>query len=225
MPNLVLVSHTLCPYVMRSAIVLVEKGVAFERVDIDLKAKPDWFLAISPFGRVPLLRVDDAVLFESSAICEYVDETTSPRLHPEDPLARAGHRAWMEHASALLTDTYVFVTTKDEIEFGKKRDAIVDKFGRVESALDPEGPYFDGKTFRVVDAVFAAVFSQLEAVRKFVDTDALTPTPRVGRWRKAVMDRASVRQEAGPRYVAAFEAYVERSDGHLRHLVGPRRGV
>ena len=48
---LVLVSHALCPYVQRAAIVLREKGVPFERRDIDLANKPDWFLRISPWVR------------------------------------------------------------------------------------------------------------------------------------------------------------------------------
>ncbi|HVK69280.1 MAG TPA: glutathione S-transferase family protein, partial [Polyangium sp.] len=102
MTQLTLISHELCPYVQRAAIVLAEKGVAFERIDIDLSNKPDWFLAISPLGKVPLLRVRDesgkeAVLFESIAICEYLEETQpGPKLHPEDPIERARDRAWFD---------------------------------------------------------------------------------------------------------------------------------
>ena len=55
--TLTLVSHLLCPYVQRAAIALREKDVPFERVVIDLANKPDWFVAISPLGKVPLLRV------------------------------------------------------------------------------------------------------------------------------------------------------------------------
>lgn len=58
MPNtLTLISHPLCPFVQRAAIVLLVHAVAFKRVDIDLHAKPDWFLALSPTGKVPLLRI------------------------------------------------------------------------------------------------------------------------------------------------------------------------
>src|SRR4051812_2681272 len=97
MTSLTLVSHKLCPYVQRAAIALIEKNVPFERIDIDLAAKPDWFKAISPLGKVPLLRVatgqSAAVLFESNVICEYIEDTQSgARLHPEDPLRRAQHR-------------------------------------------------------------------------------------------------------------------------------------
>ena len=56
-PKLTLISHKLCPYVQRAVIALTEKGVPFERIDIDLANKPDWFLKISPLGKVPVLRV------------------------------------------------------------------------------------------------------------------------------------------------------------------------
>ena len=57
--HLRLISHKLCPYVQRAVIVAAEKGISFERIDIDLADKPDWFLAISPTGKVPLLEVTD----------------------------------------------------------------------------------------------------------------------------------------------------------------------
>ena len=84
LPALPLVSHALCPYVQRAAIALAEKGVAFERVVIDLDRPPEWFHTLSPLGKVPLLRVgDDAVLFESTAIVEYLEDTLPPRAAPE----------------------------------------------------------------------------------------------------------------------------------------------
>src|SRR5690349_5743280 len=111
---LTLVSHALCPYVQRAAIVLAEKGVAFERRDIDLARKPAWFLAISPLGKTPVLQVGGQALFESSVICEYLDETHGPRLHPADPLQRAVHRGWIEFGSALLNTIGAFYAALDE---------------------------------------------------------------------------------------------------------------
>ena len=73
-------------------IVLRAKQIPFEVTYIDLTDKPDWFLAISPHGKVPVLRVDDVPLFESNAIAEYLEEAEAPRLHPEDLLARARNR-------------------------------------------------------------------------------------------------------------------------------------
>ncbi len=73
------ISHKLCPYVQRAVIALDEKGVPFERIDIDLANKPDWFLKLSPLGKVPVLVVTteqgEVALFESNVICEYIEET------------------------------------------------------------------------------------------------------------------------------------------------------
>ena len=99
---LVLVSHPLCPYVQRAAIVLDEKGEAFERRDVDLADKPAWFRRVSPLGKTPVLLMGNDALFESAVICEYLDETIGTPLHPQDPLERARHRAWMAYGSQLL---------------------------------------------------------------------------------------------------------------------------
>ena len=93
---LVLVSHVLCPYVQRAAIVLAEKGIPFERRDIDLANKPDWFLKISPLGKTPVLLVGGESIFESSVICEYLEETGLPRLHPD--AAPLGDGVWISAA-------------------------------------------------------------------------------------------------------------------------------
>src|SRR4030088_795729 len=97
-----LISHKLCPYVQRAVIALTEKGVAFERIDIDLSNKPDWFLAISPLGRTPVLQVGEAPFFNPAVILEYLEEPDPKPLHPADPLIRAEHRAWIEFGSAIL---------------------------------------------------------------------------------------------------------------------------
>ena len=91
-----LVSAELCPYVERVRILLAAKGVPFETRTVDLKNKPDWFLALSPRGRVPLLSIDGEVVFESSVINELLEELhPEPRLFPREPVARARARSWI----------------------------------------------------------------------------------------------------------------------------------
>src|SRR5476649_2323306 len=104
MAKYLLVSFKTCPWVQRAAIVLREKGVEFEFRHIDRDNRPDWFLAISPHKKVPVLSVDDSVsLFESNAIAEYLDETIAPRLHPDDPVLRAVNRAWTDYVPTFAT--------------------------------------------------------------------------------------------------------------------------
>lgn len=215
MPNkLTLVSFDLCPYVQRAAIVLAEKGVPFDRVDIDLDNKPDWFLAISPRGRVPLLRVGDDVLFESAAIVEYLDETLAPRLHPDDAVARARHRAWMDFGSAVLADIWTVETTADRRAFTGARAALNEKFARVEAELG-DGPWFAGAAFGLVDAVFAPVFRYFDTFDRIVDLGILDGLPKVGRWRQALAARPSVRGAVVADYGDRLERFLERRGGVL----------
>ena len=78
-----LISHKLCPYVQRAVIALNEKGVPFERIDIDLANKPDWFLKISPLGKVPVLTVPsdngEVAVFESNLIQDALKTTRGNR--------------------------------------------------------------------------------------------------------------------------------------------------
>src|SRR6267142_2468206 len=151
-----LISYKLCPYVQRAVIALSEKGVAFERVDIDLANKPDWFLAISPLGKTPVLQVGDVAIFESAVILEYLEETQLSPLHPADPLRRAEHRAWIEFGSAVLNDIAGFYAAADEATFKAKTARLEQRFARIETRL-AASPWFDGDSFSLVDAVFGPV--------------------------------------------------------------------
>src|SRR3569833_4078791 len=110
-------SHHLCPYVQRIAISLAEKGVAYERIYVDLANKPDWFKALSPLGKTPILQVGETAIFESAVILEYLEETQSNPLHPADPLRRAEHRSLIEFGSAILNAIWAFYSAPDATAF------------------------------------------------------------------------------------------------------------
>lgn len=133
--KLELVSHKLCPYVHRAAITLREKGIAFERREIDLKNKPEWFLKLSPYGKVPLLLADGVALFESTAICEFIDETHPPALLPVDPFARARQRAWAEGASELSQAQWNLLIASTPADRDKAAAAFSSLADRIEQAI------------------------------------------------------------------------------------------
>lgn len=211
-PVLTLVSFDLCPYVQRAAIVLAEKGVPFERVDVDLSNKPDWFKAISPLGKVPLLKVESEVLFESAAIVEYLEETVGQPLHPADTLAKARHRGWMEFGSSILADIWTLETTSDRPAFDAKVAALTTKFARVEAELG-DGPYFAGAKFCIVDAVFAPVFRYFDVFDDIVDLGIFADTPKVRAWRQALAERPSVKSAVRPDYGDRLAAFLKRHGG------------
>src|SRR5262249_11948046 len=158
-----------------------EKAVPFERIDVDLAAKPAWFTAISPLGKTPVLKVGDTAIFESGVILEYLEETQPAPLHPADALVRAEHRSWIEFASATLNDIWGFYTAPDEAAFAAKAKALSGKFERLERRLGP-GPYFAGDKFSLVDAAFGPVFRYFEVFDRIGDFGILADKPRVAAW-------------------------------------------
>jgi glutathione S-transferase len=217
-PKLTLISHPLCPYVQRVAIALAEKSLPFTRVDIDLAAKPGWFLAISPLGKTPVLRVDDAAIFESAVILEYLEETHEPRLHPADPLDRADHRAWIEVSSSILNDIAGFYGAATPENFAAKTKALAEKFGYVEGRLS-DGPYFAGRDFSLVDAAFAPVFRYFEVFDTIADFAILAGKPKTTEWRQALRERSPVRTAVGSDYAARLHAFLLARNSSLSRLM------
>jgi len=202
-----LISHKLCPYVQRAAIVLAEKGIAFERIDVDLSNKPDWFLRISPLGKTPVLLVDGEPIFESAVICEYLEDARLPRLHPGNALQRARHRAWMEFGSAVLNTIAGFYGAGDEQGLHGKAAELRSRFEQIEGALG-DGPYFAGGDFSMVDAVFGPVFRYFDVFDAAADFGIFKATPRVQAWRAALAARPTVRDAVEPDYPQLLQRFL-----------------
>jgi glutathione S-transferase len=215
--HLKLVSHKLCPYVQRAVIALEEKGVPFERIDIDLDNKPDWFLKVSPLGKTPVLLVGDKAIFESAVILEYLEDTQPMPLHPKDALARAEHRAWIEFGSTVLGDIWGLETSKDETSFMAKAKQSEERFARLEARL-AAAPWFDGETFSLVDAAFAPAFRYFDVFDAIGDFGILANKPKIVRWRKSLRERASVRNAVGADYPQLLRAFMQKHDAYLSKL-------
>lgn len=217
-PPFVLISHTLCPYVQRAAIVLAEKNLAFERRDIDLANKPNWFLGISPLGKTPVLLVNGEAIFESAVICEFLDETTAPRLHPDAALERARHRAWMEFGSSLLNTIGAFYNAKDMGTLAVQVQQIRQRLQQLEDALGA-GPYFGGSRFSLVDAVFGPVFRYFEVFDAIQDFGFFGGLPKVRAWRSRLAERPSVSQAAHAAYPALLRDFLRARRSALSQLM------
>jgi glutathione S-transferase len=209
-----LISHKLCPYVQRAVIALTEKGVAFERIDIDLANKPDWFLAISPLGKTPVLQVGDTAIFESAVILEYLEETQPKPLHPADPLVRAEHRAWIEFGSAVLNDIAGFYAAPDEAAFKAKTSPLEQRFARLEARV-AAAPWFDGESFSLVDAVFGPVFRYFDVFDEIAEFGILAGKPKLARWRQALAARPSVRSAVRSDYPALLRDFLDRRNSWI----------
>jgi len=204
-----LVSFNLCPYVQRSVIALEEKGATYQIEYIDLANKPEWFLAVSPLGKVPVLQVGDEVVFESAVISEFIDETAGGRrLHPEDPLRRAQNRSWIEFTSTVLAAAYKLQMAADEPTAIDRARGVHDLLGRFDAELGP-GPFFNGPDFSLVDAAAAPLLQRLtfcEGICRALHLfDGLGS---VARWRDALLGRPSVQRSTIPDLRQVFVEYL-----------------
>jgi glutathione S-transferase len=194
MTDYLLVSFETCPWVQRAAIVLREKNTAFGFKHIDRDHRPDWFVAISPHRKVPVLRIDDKVsLFESNAIVEYLDETIAPRLHPADPVQRAWNRAWTDYLPTFASEVTgaAYAVTREDYE--KAVGIIEGPFRKLEEALArrSEGPFFNGSEFSLVDAAYAPFLQRYGFLDRIAPLGKLVGFPKLSGWSAALMARPS----------------------------------
>ena len=228
MTKYMLVSFKTCPWVQRSAIVLREKNTEFEMRHIESDNRPDWFLAISPHKKVPVLRIDDRVsLFELSAINEYLDETIAPRLHPADPIERALNRAWTDYVPTFASTVTATAYADTEEDYNKAAAAIPVPFERLEKALERQGggPFFNGADYSLVDAAYAPFLQRyffLDRVRKLGHIEKY---PRLKAWSDALMQRASTHSFPAAEFEAMYREGLRRRNKWVSRLIEPARAA
>lgn len=228
-----LISHHLCPYVQRSVIALEEKRIPYERVNIDLANKPDWFNDISPSGKVPLLIINDEhILFEANVITEYLNEVTPGDLHSSEPLTKATHRAWIEFGTGILNDISGLYSAQDSNTFDAKLSMIEDKLMKLEQTIThqkkgkpPHGPYFSGSRFQLIDGVYSTIFRYFDVFQGVTEINFLQHTPHLKAWNHALQIRHSVIKAVPPDYPERLTEFVRRKNGHLATLILEKQGL
>lgn len=179
--------------------VLNEKGVEYDVTYIDLRNKPDWFLEISPTGKVPVLQIDDeTVLFESAVIMEYLDEAHAPHYMPETALGKAYNRMWYEFVTGLYGLVgRPFRAGEDAASKAETLKTLKDRLLRLEAEVT--GPLFNGDGFSLVDATAAPPLMRLQwGLDLHPDVDVLSETPKVKTWMETLLAMESVKTSVPP---------------------------
>jgi glutathione S-transferase len=212
-PKYLLVSFKTCPWVQRAAIVLREKNTPFEFRHIESDNRPDWFLAISPHKKVPVLRIDEKVsLFESNAIAEYLDETIAPRLHPEDPVLRALNRAWNDYVPTFASSVTATGYAQDEAAYKASAEKIPAAFERLEQALEKQGagPFFNGPKYSLVDASYAPFLQRYYFLDRVKPLGIIEKFPRLKAWADTLLKRPSTHSFPEGEFEAMYRANLKR---------------
>jgi glutathione S-transferase len=222
MAKYLLVSFKTCPWVQRAAIVLREKQIEFEFRHIEPDNRPDWFLAISPHKKVPVLRIDDTVsLFESNAIAEYLDETISPRLHPQDPVARAVNRAWTDYVPTFAETVTATAYADTEADYVKAAEKIPVPFERLERALEKQGsgPLFNGTTYSLVDAAYAPFLQRYVFLDRVKRLGHIEKFPRLKAWSDVLMARPSTHSFPEAEFEAMYRLNLKRRNKWVSRFI------
>ncbi len=208
-----LVSLVICPFAQRTAITLLEKEIDFTLNFLNQEDPPEWFRKVSPLGQVPVLRLGDRALFESAAISDYLDEVYLPRLHPEDPLTRAEHRAWIAFGSGMLVDLAALCSAGDEAAYTDRREVLRGKLLRLDAQLSG-GPYWAGQRFHLVDVSYAPFLLRLGLLTARRPELATLLTPRLEAWSDRLLSRPSVVRSVADDFEASYVAFF-REKGSL----------
>ena len=222
MTKYLLVSFKTCPWVQRAAIVLREKNTPFEFRHIDRDNRPDWFLAVSPHKKVPVLRIDDKVsLFESNAINEYLDETIAPRLHPDDPVERAINRAWTDYVPTFSEQVTGQAYADDEAAYKASIEKIPVAFERLERALEKQGagPLFNGAKYSLVDAAYAPFLQRYFYLDRIKPIGLIGKYPRLKIWADTLMQRPSTHSFPQPEFEALYRVNVKLRKKYLSQFI------
>ena len=199
------------------------KKIEFEVTYVDLRNKPDWFMKISPHGKVPVLQVDEKPLFESNAIAEYLEEVLTPHLHPTDPIKRARNRAWTEFVPTFAAGLSSLYYTKTTEGADKRAATARQRLDRVEQAIaserDNDGPYFNGTELSLVDAAYAPFLQRFLIVERWLKSGLLNDYPLVNAWAEALLSNDTVTGSVPDNFVDQFVGNLQRGGLHIATLI------
>lgn len=239
---LILYSGWFCPFVQRAWITLHEKKIEHQYFEINPYKKEAEFLALNPRGLVPTLAVpvgetgsdgkqQQKPLYESSVICEYLDEVyadetrNGPPLYPGDAYEKARARIWIDHVSGKIVPAFYRFMQHTDAKAYTLDEARAEFLGHLKTFIreaDPTGPFFLGSEFSMVDVMLAPWLCRLFLFDVYKSGGLGVPGPGEGgedeevwtRWRvwaDAVQKRESVLDTLSERgqYVDAYKRYAE----------------
>ncbi|MEH1958956.1 MAG: glutathione S-transferase family protein [Nostoc sp.] len=211
MAEIKIYSAVVCPYAHRSRLVLQEKGIDFDLIEIDLQNKPQGFTDISPYGKVPAIAHNHHRVWESAVINEYLNEVFSnPPLLPSSPIAKAQARIWIDFANTRFVPAFSALLRSPDIQ--QQEAAKQELYKHLEfienealAKLSEEGPYWFGESVSLVDFTFYPWFERWSALKHYRGLAIPEEFTRLHRWKKALKQRDSVVAIANSK-----EFYIER---------------
>lgn len=216
--KLELISFKLCPFAQRAIILLNTQKIDFEITYINPMDPPDWFKEISPTGQVPLLKVDDQIVFESSVITEFINDISATSIHPNNVVQKANNRSWIAFSSTMFDDLFGLVTG-DEDKFNASKEALFNKLAKLESAKSSDA-FFNGNDFNMIDAALAPIFMRLAWINEFTDNAiSIAEFKNLSAWSDAILAVEEVVSSVVDGLDDVYYSNIEGREGYLSTLL------
>lgn len=197
MPTVELFSFEACPYAQRTRLVLLEKSIGFELTEIDLHNRPAWFRDVSPYGKVPVLRHEGRVVYESAIINQYLDECfPAPPLMPADAFGRAQARIWMDYCDTrYLPAAHRLMAEREQpakAEENRRKLTEVLRFMEHEGLRKlGDGPFWMGAQPTLVDFQFLPFFERFAVYEELAGATWPADCTRLREWYETLARRPS----------------------------------
>ena len=209
--DLELIMFDFCPYAQRGVISLLQNDIPCKLTYLDPDNLPDWFADVSPFGNVPILRVNGkTTIFESSVINELIGLLATSKMLPADPVERSVSRSWTEFGSTLIGQITGILSVKSEEEFLEKCTAFHTNLQRLEEQLEGRGPYFSGKDFSLTDSTYAPLFMRMQHLNNCVPLYEVADYPLIKNWTKQLLALDSVKNSSPANFKDIFNRFIQR---------------
>ena len=218
MSDIKIYSFDKCPFAQRTRMALIEKGLDFELIEIDVYNKPDWFLEISPYGKVPVLVHEGRTIYESAIINEYLEEKyPEVALMPEDYYERARARIWIDYCSNyyLPACTRLLRDHQDDDRQQQNLKIVGDRLLYIEKecfAKNDSGVFWMGEQLTLVDLHYAPFFERFGAYEHLFDAKWPKECKKIRSWWDAMQDRQSYLETFLPTesHIATYSNMMQR---------------
>ena len=221
--ELELILFDFCPFAQRAVITLKEAGVHHKLTYLDPDNLPDWFASVSPFGKVPILRVNnETTIFESSVINELINNLSSKQMLPSNPVELGLCRSWIEFSSTLLSQLTGMICAKNAVDFMVIHTNFLENLQRLEEHLTSQGRFFTGKNvLSLVDSSYAPLFMRMAYLNQYFDLYTKKDIPMIQHWATDLLSSGSVIHSVPSDFSSIYYDFIQRrgKDAYLLNEV------
>ncbi len=216
--DLELILFDFCPFAQRGVISLAYAKIPHKLTYLDPNNLPDWFADVSPFRKVPILRVDNkTTIFESAVINELISALSTQKMLPKDPVECSLCRSWIEFGSTLLGQLMGMILADDKAAYATIHTNFIENLQCLEEQMEGRSPYFAGEHFTLVDSTYAPLFIRMSYLNQRMDLYSAVDFPKITAWANQLTTLDAVKNSTQGSFDKIYHQFIHNkgSGGYL----------